>query len=59
MVLRSNTSRSLLASVITSRTFATDAEIADFFRHVVERKPKEHDFRDGYIPQRHMTAIGG
>ena len=38
---------------------ATDAEIADFFRHVVERKPKEHDFRDGYIPQRHMTAIGG
>jgi hypothetical protein len=26
---------------------------------VVERKPKEHDFRDGYIPQRHMTAIGG
>ena len=41
------------------RAGATDAEIADFFRHVVERKPKEHDFRDGYIPQRHMTAIGG
>jgi cyclic pyranopterin phosphate synthase len=46
-----------LLSVI--RAGATDAEIADFFRHVVERKPKEHDFRDGYIPQRHMTAIGG
>jgi cyclic pyranopterin phosphate synthase len=41
------------------RAGATDAQLADFFRHVVDRKPKEHDFRDGYLPQRHMTAIGG
>ena len=41
------------------RAGATDAQLADFFRDVVDRKPKEHDFRDGYQPQRHMTAIGG
>jgi cyclic pyranopterin phosphate synthase len=41
------------------RAGATDAQLADFFRDVVDRKPKEHDFRDGYLPQRHMTAIGG
>jgi len=41
------------------RAGATDAQLADFFRHVVDRKPREHDFRDGYLPQRHMTAIGG
>jgi cyclic pyranopterin phosphate synthase len=41
------------------RAGATDAQLADFFREVVDRKPKEHDFRDGYLPQRHMTAIGG
>ncbi|MFT4639551.1 MAG: cyclic pyranopterin phosphate synthase [Verrucomicrobiales bacterium] len=37
----------------------TDAEIADFFKHVVERKPKEHDFRNDYTPNRKMIAIGG
>lgn len=41
------------------RAGATDAQLADFFRDVVDRKPKEHDFRIGYLPQRHMTAIGG
>lgn len=41
------------------RAGATDAQLADFFRDVVDRKPKEHDFRTGYLPQRHMTAIGG
>lgn len=41
------------------RAGATDAQLADFFREVVDRKPKEHDFRTGYLPQRHMTAIGG
>jgi len=41
------------------RAGATDAQLADFFRGVVDRKPKEHDFRDGYLPHRHMTAIGG
>ncbi len=41
------------------REGATDAELADIFRHVVARKPKEHDFRNNYIPNRHMTAIGG
>lgn len=37
----------------------SDADIAAFFRHVVERKPKEHDFRNDYQPNRKMIAIGG
>ena len=37
----------------------SDADIAAFFRHVVERKPKEHDFRNDYEPNRKMIAIGG
>jgi cyclic pyranopterin phosphate synthase len=37
----------------------TDNDIAAFFQHVVDRKPKEHDFRDGYLPNRKMIAIGG
>lgn len=37
----------------------TDEDIRAFFRMVVARKPKDHDFRDNYQPQRHMTAIGG
>ncbi len=41
------------------RAGATDLQLADFFRGVVDRKPKEHDFRNGYLPLRHMTAIGG
>ena len=38
---------------------ASDDELAAFFREVVERKPEAHDFRDGYLPQRRMIAIGG
>ncbi len=41
------------------RTGASDEELADFFRDVVERKPKEHDFRGNYVPDRRMVAIGG
>ncbi len=37
----------------------TDEDVRAFFRMVVARKPKDHDFRDNYQPQRHMTAIGG
>ena len=37
----------------------TDDEIAAFFQHVVDRKPKEHDFRNDYLPNRKMIAIGG
>lgn len=41
------------------RDGATDDGLRDFFRDVVERKPKEHDFRDNYQPNRRMIAIGG
>jgi cyclic pyranopterin phosphate synthase len=41
------------------RRGCTDDELADFFRHVVARKPKEHDFRGSYEPGRRMIAIGG
>ncbi|HUF63203.1 MAG TPA: GTP 3',8-cyclase MoaA [Verrucomicrobiales bacterium] len=44
---------------VLRRPDTTDAAVAAFFREVVERKPKEHDFRGAYEPQRHMTAIGG
>lgn len=37
----------------------TDADIARFFLHVVERKPEMHDFRENYQPGRRMIAIGG
>jgi len=37
----------------------TDADVAGFFRSVVEQKPKEHDFRGSYQPDRRMIAIGG
>lgn len=36
-----------------------DGELAAFFHNVVARKPKEHDFRDNYQPNRKMIAIGG
>ena len=36
-----------------------DAELAAFFLNVVARKPKEHDFRHNYQPNRKMIAIGG
>ncbi len=41
------------------RAGATDAELRDFFLGVVARKPKQHDFRDNYQPNRKMVAIGG
>jgi GTP 3',8-cyclase len=41
------------------RSGASDAELEDIFRHVVARKPKEHDFRNNYEPNRRMIAIGG
>jgi cyclic pyranopterin phosphate synthase len=44
---------------VLRRPDTTDGDIAAFFRHVVERKPKEHDFRGAYEPLRPMTAIGG
>lgn len=37
----------------------TDEELRAFFLSVVARKPKEHDFREGYQPGRKMIAIGG
>ena len=41
------------------RRGCTDAELADFILGVVARKPKEHDFRHNYQPNRKMIAIGG
>ncbi len=41
------------------RRGASDDEIAAFIREVVDRKPKEHEFRENYVPNRSMTAIGG
>ena len=41
------------------RSGASDDELRQFFLGVVERKPKEHDFRNNYAPNRRMIAIGG
>jgi cyclic pyranopterin phosphate synthase len=41
------------------REGASDVELAEFFESVVARKPKEHEFRDNYQPNRKMIAIGG
>lgn len=41
------------------RAGCTDAELVQFIRNVVARKPKEHDFRHNYEPNRRMIAIGG
>jgi cyclic pyranopterin phosphate synthase len=38
---------------------ASDEELKQFFLEVVERKPREHDFRNNYQPNRKMVAIGG
>ena len=43
----------------TLRAGATDEELRQFILNVVERKPKEHDFRNNYQPNRKMIAIGG
>jgi cyclic pyranopterin phosphate synthase len=41
------------------RSEASDADVAAFFESVVARKPKQHDFRENYEPNRRMIAIGG
>lgn len=41
------------------RSGADDAAIARAIRDTVDRKPKEHDFRENYQPGRRMVAIGG
>ena len=41
------------------RNGASDDELRQFFLDVVARKPKQHDFRDNYQPNRRMVAIGG
>jgi cyclic pyranopterin phosphate synthase len=41
------------------RAGANDEELKDFFLHVVDRKPEQHDFRGNYQPGRKMIAIGG
>jgi cyclic pyranopterin phosphate synthase len=41
------------------RAGASDEELKQFFLDVVDRKPREHDFRNNYQPNRKMIAIGG
>lgn len=41
------------------RSGCSDAELGGFFQNVVSRKPKEHDFRHNYQPNRRMISIGG
>ena len=41
------------------RAGASDEELAQVFRDVVDRKPQQHDFRENYQPNRKMVAIGG
>jgi GTP 3',8-cyclase len=41
------------------RAGATDEQLKEFFLGVVDRKPREHDFRNNYQPNRKMIAIGG
>ncbi len=41
------------------RAGASDEELRQVFLDVVARKPKQHDFRDNYQPNRRMVAIGG
>ena len=41
------------------RSGASDEQLKYFFLNVVERKPREHDFRNNYKPNRKMIAIGG
>jgi cyclic pyranopterin phosphate synthase len=41
------------------RAGASDEQLKQFFLDVVERKPREHDFRNNYQPNRKMVAIGG
>ena len=41
------------------RAGASDEQLKQFFVDVVERKPREHEFRNNYQPNRKMIAIGG
>src|SRR5262249_1418899 len=41
------------------RAGASDEELRQFFIDVVDRKPREHEFRNNYQPNRKMIAIGG
>src|SRR5207253_10560775 len=41
------------------RAGASDQQLKQFFLDVVERKPREHEFRNNYQPNRKMIAIGG
>ena len=41
------------------RAGASDEQLKQFFLGVVDRKPREHDFRNNYQPNRKMIAIGG
>src|SRR5215472_8354111 len=41
------------------RAGASDEQLKQFFLNVVERKPRAHDFRNNYQPNRKMIAIGG
>jgi GTP 3',8-cyclase len=41
------------------RAGASDEQLKHFFLDVVERKPREHEFRNNYQPNRKMIAIGG
>jgi cyclic pyranopterin phosphate synthase len=41
------------------REGATDEDLRQLILDTVDRKPKEHDFRENYQPGRRMIAIGG
>ena len=41
------------------RDGASDDELRQVFLDVVARKPRQHDFRENYQPNRRMVAIGG
>ena len=41
------------------RDGASDDELRQVFLDVVARKPRQHDFRENYQPNRKMVAIGG
>jgi GTP 3',8-cyclase len=41
------------------RAGASDEELQQFFRQVVDQKPEMHEFRSNYRPGRKMVAIGG
>ena len=41
------------------RSGASDDDLRALILDTVDRKPKEHDFRNSYQPGRRMIAIGG